>query len=280
MRRLLLILLVLPLTVVGCAMPHHRGGTAPAPVRLAYPAAAADPAQNFGDLYLPPPSAGGGPHPLLVLFHGGGRRSRIGLAATAGLARHLSATGLAVFNAEYRRVGSGGGFPTTMTDAPAAAGFAATLTRRYREVGPETYLAGHSAGGHLAVWTAENLARPPAGVLSVAGPLSLKDAADAGDRHVVDLLGGTPTRLPDRYRYADPGARRCPAVPITIVHGTNDGVVPIANAHRFRARVECPGARIRLVEVPGGDHLALISPGRPGFTTMTATVTALTRSRR
>ena len=121
------------------------------PLRLAYPTATpSDPAQNFGELYLPPP----GRHArsgLVVLVHGGGWQSRLGgLHGLSPLARDLADEGLAVYNIEYRRVGSGGGWPTTLLDARDAATYAAELQSHNPQLQGPLIIVGHSAGGHLA----------------------------------------------------------------------------------------------------------------------------------
>ena len=50
------------------------------------------------------------------------------------------------WNIEYRRVGSGGGYPATLED----------VARRWTvpRICPQVVV-GHSAGGHLAAWAAE-----------------------------------------------------------------------------------------------------------------------------
>jgi hypothetical protein len=71
-----------------------------------------DPAQ-FGDLYLPPPP---GPQPVVLLLHGGCWRAQYGLTLVGQLGAALRQAGLAVWNLEYRRLGIGGGWPTTFQD--------------------------------------------------------------------------------------------------------------------------------------------------------------------
>src|SRR3954469_19769982 len=75
------------------------------------------------ELFLPP---GGDPAALVVVLHGGwwqARRTRTKLY-TRPLALDLAAHGFAVLNAEYRRVGGGGGWPATFDDARAVVALA------------------------------------------------------------------------------------------------------------------------------------------------------------
>lgn len=283
MRRALPLLLILLIALTGCsAAPRHHpphpsaAPAGPPALTLAYPVTDPDPAQNVGDLYLPP--ARTGPRPLIVFFHGGGWHDRIGYHATASLAQHIAAKGFAVYNVEYRRTGSGGGWPTTLTDALAAARYGETLHERFPQISPVTYLAGHSAGGQLAVWVSGHLPDPPAGVVSISGPLAMAYAAGRGDRSVLGFLGGTPAQVPARYRYTDP-AEQCPTVPIVAIQGTRDRVVPPAVLQAYRAATaRCPGHRLRVVEVPGATHLSLLKPHHTGYPKMLDTLITSVRA--
>jgi dipeptidyl aminopeptidase/acylaminoacyl peptidase len=59
--------------------------------------------------------------------------------------------------------------------------------------------------------------------------------------------------ISDRAR-PDQAIARCAPRPILIVHGTDDGTVPIEHGRRLRA---AGGANVELVEVSGGDHNSL-----------------------
>ena len=112
---------------------------------------------------------------------------------------------------EYRRVGTGGGFPQTFEDvAHAVDALPADLARR-------VVVVGHSAGGHLAGWAAGRTARTPGGaphvaltgVISLSGLLDLTAAAlspeSAGPGPAADgRLAGTACRVATRWR-----TRRC-----------------------------------------------------------------------
>src|SRR6476661_8743778 len=64
-----------------------------------------DPFQ-FGDLRLPP---GSGPHPVVVVIHGGFWRAAYDLTHIGHLAAALTAAGVATWTIEYRRIGHPGG---------------------------------------------------------------------------------------------------------------------------------------------------------------------------
>lgn len=254
-------------------LPRHAR-----PLRLVYPTPEGvnDPAQNFGDLYLP--SARGTGVPLVVLYHGGSWRSSAGdLRGLAPMARALADRGVAVFNAEYRRVGSGGGWPTTLTDAQAAADFAAGLSRRFHTLSDEvTVLAGHSAGGQLALWAAKHMRTQPQAVVSIAGPSDLSYAASHGDRNVRMFLGGLPHQVPERYSSADPSANPSAPTSTLLLHGTHDRVVPIDVARHYLEDVQI-APHPTLIEIPGATHTSLVTPGRRGYAEVLAEVEKLIR---
>src|SRR6476620_1780926 len=116
----------------------------------------------------------GSPRGVVVVVHGGFWRHAYDLSLGRPLAADLAATGLAAWNIEYRRVGGGGGWPTTFDDVAAAVDALA---------GPVQ----EAAGGHLVAWLAARPGLPPGapgghpqvrlrGAVSQAGVLDLVDA--------------------------------------------------------------------------------------------------------
>ena len=199
--------------------------------------------------------------PLVVFLHGGFWRQRYDRTHGRPLADDLAARGLAVALPEYRRVGGAGGWPTTAEDVEAALvglpGLLADLGVRTTT----TTLAGHSAGGHLALWLANQpVAATVRRVVGLAPVGNLRRAAEhtIGSGAVVDLLGGTPGRLPEVYDAADPATRMRtrPAPEVVVVHGERDDSVPVESSRGLRSRFEWLNYR----ELAGVDHFAVIDP--------------------
>jgi acetyl esterase/lipase len=224
------------------------------------------------DIRLPPATAGPRPAPLLLLWHGGFWRAEYDRAYLGPMASDLAGRGFLVASVEYRRTGGGGGWPTTFTDVAGAADAVPALIEQAipgRVDQCRVVYAGHSAGGHLAVWAAlrDRLpagapGRSPSiphvtGVLALAPVLDLADAYRLGlDGDAVDaLLGGSPEKVPGRYAATDPAALGAPAPRVVLVHGDRDERVPLDMSRRYQAT-----ARSRLVELPGADHFAVIDP--------------------
>ncbi|GAA2062530.1 alpha/beta hydrolase family protein [Williamsia deligens] len=249
-----------------------------------------DPRQNYGDLYLPPGEHPRDSLPLVVLVHGGGWASRFGAATFDPLARAVASHGIAVYNIEYRRLGSGGGWPTTFTDVAAATDFVPTLDRENPEIdASSSVIVGHSAGAQLAVWVgtrgrlqarqvgSEPLWQPTR-IISLAGPLNMRLAAERGDSRVVRILGGTPATVPDRYRTVDPIENIDPTVPVLAVHGTRDTVVPPVQSQTYVAAVDRADGRATLRLLPGQTHSALVTRGSPAFPTVVDLIVESARS--
>ncbi len=209
--------------------------------------------------------------PLVIFVHGGFWRPAYDRSHTGPLAADLADRGWPVATIEYRRVRrrDGCGYPLTLDDAAAAvdAAIAAGLGTGV------PILAGHSAGGHLALWYAS---RGPVGVRGVLGLAPVCDFASAydhgiGDHAVRDLLGGGPTDVPERYAAADPLGLRL-AVPALLLHGTADLHVPVELSRTYAAGV----AGTRLIELPGVDHFAVIDPESMAWPSVLSALTDLT----
>jgi acetyl esterase/lipase len=253
------------------------------------------PAPNgFGDLRVPGTA---GPHPVVILIHGGYWRARYGLDLMDRLGDDLAARGVANWNIEYRRVGEpGGGWPGTLRDVASAA-------ERLRGIAPAHQLdlarvvtIGHSAGGHLALWLAARHRVPVGalgdggwaaltgpGVLPLAGALSQAGVADLADGWrrglsggaVADLLGGTPEGVPERYAAADP-ARLLPlGIPQALVHGERDDIVPIAISRDYAAAATRAGDPARFRPIPDADHFDVIDPATAAWAVIIAELRAI-----
>jgi acetyl esterase/lipase len=209
---------------------------------------------RFGELHLPERER---PHPVAVLLHGGFWRRRFDRTLMDGLCRDLAASGWAAWNLEYRRLGilAGGGWPQTFEDVAAGIDHLETL----QGVDLDTVAAiGHSAGGHLALWAAAR-ERPRVRVTHVVAQAAVADlrgaarlglSGDAASR----LLGGGPDQRPERYAAASPIERLPLGVPQLLVHGEEDGIVPVSMSLRYHDAALAAGDPIELAVLPATGH--------------------------
>jgi acetyl esterase/lipase len=238
-----------------------------ADVRIAYGAAAT----QFIELRLP--RGGGGPFPVVMLIHGGCWRAAYSLAHLAGAAESLRVAGYATWTPEYRRVGDeGGGVPGTFDDIRAA--YDSLIAQApARGLNPaRIVLAGHSAGGQLALWLASEPGVTVRGVVALAGITDLAAfAAPAGCGAAVPLLmGGTSAELPDVYASRSPVSRPAAPTTVTLVTARNDRTVPQAQSDVYHARF--PSTTV--VTVPGG-HFDLVAPWSEAWREILSIVRAL-----
>ncbi len=239
-----------------------------------------DPHQ-YAELYLP---AGDRRPGVVVVIHGGFWRSAFDASGGRPLCVDLAERGWVAWNLEYRRVGTGGGWPATLSDVAAAIDLLAGLDVDRSQV----VAVGHSAGGQLAAWAAGR-ARLPAGapgtsvrvpltaVVAQAGVLDLATAATTGvgGTAVTDFLGGTPNEVPVRYAWTDPIVQVPLSVPVVCVHGRADESVPFSQSERYVAAARAAGAEVELVEVDG-DHMAHRDPSSSAWAAVLDTLDRVT----
>lgn len=227
------------------------------------------------DLHLPPRPVGRPfpESPLVVLAHGGFWRSAYDRVHTRPLAQALAAEGFVVATPEYRRVGGegelAGGWPTTFEDLTAVMTRLPGLLEELGVPVGRTTVMGHSAGGHLALWLAnEPFAIDRVVGLAPVGDLRAAATAHTGGDAVPALLGGKPEEVPERYDATDPATRfeTTPPCPVTIIHGVEDTEVPVENSRGLAAR----HPQVQLVELEGIEHYGLIDPLSPAWAVVRA----------
>ncbi|WP_082554544.1 alpha/beta hydrolase [Aeromicrobium sp. Root495] len=195
---------------------------------------------------------------VVVVIHGGFWSSQYDLSLGRPLAASLAKEGWTAANLEYRRVGNGGGWPTTFDDV--RNGIDALADVEGLDLSTLITL-GHSAGGHLGVWVVGKTKKVKiTAAVSQAGVLDLQTAAqDAlGGGAVLSLLGDAPIKPADPMTFVPLD------VPVHCVHGTDDQVVPLAQSTAYVDKATSAGATAVLHEVPG-DHFVLIDPSTPAW---------------
>jgi acetyl esterase/lipase len=192
------------------------------------------------------------PRAVVAVFHGGFWRARYGADLMDELCDDLATRGYTAWNVEYRRVGSGGGWPATFEDVEAA-------TSRAKTTGLPLVTLGHSAGGHLAIWAGARCGATLA--VSQAGVLDLEDAwrRALSSRAAGELLGGSPDAVPERYAAASPAALLPLGVRQLLVHGRRDDTVPVEMSRAYARCARAAGDDVELVETDEG-HFECLDP--------------------
>jgi acetyl esterase/lipase len=214
-----------------------------------------DPNQ-FADLRMP---SGAGPHPVIIFLHGGFWRAAYSLDHAGFLCHALTQQGFATWNLEYRRLGQpGGGWPGTFDDVKNGALHLQQIAEAHALDLRRVIVAGHSAGGQLALWLAKQNTLPLLSVVALAAVSDLKLAwkLNLNNGAAGELLGGSPDQVPARYAAASPLQLLPIAIPQTMVHGDGDDVVPYEMSETFAKASK--NALLRPVRAAG--HFDLIDP--------------------
>jgi acetyl esterase/lipase len=208
------------------------------------------------DVHLPEQAGGA----VVVLVHGGFWKAEWDRRHTRPLARALSADGFVVATPEYRRVGNGGGWPTTADDVRRALTALPDLLGAVGVQPGRTTLVGHSAGGHLVLCLAAE--RSVDRVVALAPVADLREAArlGLGGNATQAFLGGEPNEVD--YDPADPMVRLDdrPGADVVVVHGRADENVPIGLSERLVRRH--PWIRLERLDCA---HFELIDPADPAY---------------
>lgn len=243
---------------------------------------------QFGDLRLP---AGDGPHPVVVVIHGGCWRADFAIDYIGSFAEALTDAGVATWTIGYRRVGDpGGGWPGTFQDVGAGVDHLRSVARQYPLDLDRVVVAGHSAGGHLALWLAARSTLADAalrgdnplalsGVVSLAGVDDLRRAVDEGvcGDMAAQLVGGTPDAVPERYALASPIELLPRGVPQRLVNGSRDPIVPEAFGRAYAEAARRAGAPVEITVLPAAGHFEIVAPTADEWPTVRDVVLDLLR---
>ena len=272
-----------PLDILNMPVP-------PGTRRIAY---GSDPLE-FGELRVP---AGKGPHPVVVIVHGGCWSAKLGnlddrvvsLELLHPLAAAFAEMGIATWNLEYRRLGNtGGGCPGTFDDVARGADH---LQKIAGEAGLDlnrVVAMGHSSGGHLAMWLAARSKLPRTSELYARNPLRLKGVVDldgppdlkatlpmqvpvCGAPVIVNLMGGTPEEQPQRYREASPAEM----LPLGVRQEFLAGRMFAAQAPAYEEAAKRAGDTVHTIVMPQAGHFVFLDPGSAAWPEVVKSTRAL-----
>jgi len=214
-----------------------------------------------GELYFLPGARGA----AVCLLHGGYWRARYGRDQLDPVARRLASQGFRVWNASYRRIGeTGGGWPGTFEDIGQgldcfATALGVTGTKRL-----PVFAIGHSAGGHLALWSPHS-GSSRTRIVGIAGLAAVSDlllafGLNLSNGAARELLGTTPQQDPERYRNASPLERLPLRIPQLLIHGTADDAVPVIMSRQYAERARERGDTVELIELQAMGHMEFLDP--------------------
>ncbi len=246
-----------------------------------------DPLQHV-DLWLPP---GDGPHPVVVMVHGGCWQTSVADATLMDYAAaDLRSHGIAVWNIEYRGVDRpGGGYPGTFSDVAAAADALVAQASFYHLRLARVVGFGHSAGGHLALWLAVRGGIAASSSLHAQHPLPLAAVISAGGlpdlaaamvppgdtcgADAVQRLIGVPSAArPNVLSDTSPPEMPPFAAQQILINAADDRIAPPAFAAAYAYRAKRHGLKVATQTIADEGHVELISPGSASWSAARRTI--------
>lgn len=248
-------------------------------------------ATDVADLWLP---EGAGPHPVVLMVHGGCWQKAIADRTLMNwAAEDLRKQGLAVWNIEYRGVDeAGGGYPGTFLDVANAADALRTSAVQYNLDLNRVAAIGHSAGGHLALWIAARHKLAASSPMYMDNPLKLVGVVNSGGLADLKSSIGVTQRscLADIYSQlvGDISSTRAevlsdtsPAemLPLKVrqvsINGHDDNIAPPLLGESYTRRAKAAGDSADVVVLLNTGHVELVSPGSEAWDMEVATLKSM-----
>lgn len=264
--------------LAGCS-GEAESGLAPASTAAVSTSTAAAPAATTGTVseYLPGlearfyPSTAAAKAALLVMVPGGGWQTA-DPTGLDGLARVLADSGIFTATVEVRAGQDEVLYPVPVEDVLCAIAFVVTTARSEGiEPGPVIVL-GHSTGSHLAALAALATSDySPACPDPVVVPDALIGMAGTYDVGIVPgiarrLFGVSPEADPALWESGNPVLRAGlrPEVPVLLIHGDADDLVPTSFTTEFADALAKGGHVVTVEIVAGADHHEIYSAEASG----------------
>jgi len=229
---------------------------------------------QFVELFKP---AGTGPHPVVVLVHGGcWTRHYDGIEQMRNMAGALARQGIAVWSVEYRRYDEeGGGYPGMYQDVATAVDLLKHEAKASALDLDRIVAVGHSAGGHLAQWAVSRHKLPEWSPAWAPQPLPIKTVISLGgladlrneaalirtscDCESAFIAGKPSAQRPDIFADTSPAELLPAGVHTVLIHGELDTISPTVTGENYARRAKAAGDTAEVLVLPGGSHFDEVS---------------------
>lgn len=203
--------------------------------------------------------------PLVVMVPGGGWRTA-DPSGFADLAASLAEAGIVALTVEIGAAEDGVSYPDPIEDIHCAVGFGISRAEEAGIRPGPVVLLGHSSGAHLAALAALNSELPecthpavPADAL--VGLAGVYDV-DRLPALAYLLFGVSPEEDPGVWEEGNPLLRAAlrPELPVLLLHGASDPLVPVSFTDDFAAVLEDGGHDTTVTVIGGADHSEIFLP--------------------
>ncbi len=196
--------------------------------------------------------------PAVIVVHGGSWE--LGDKGDAfGHQRQLAQQGFIVFDIQYR-FSHEAVWPAQLEDVRAAIRWVKQRAEHYNADPERVALLGRSAGGHLALQaayraTGEAEDTRVAAVVAYYPPVDFRLWRPDANSVLAKLIGGLQADNPPAYADASVTSHLHADVPPTLlIHGLQDGLVPVAHSHLLHNRLVELGRPQALLTLPWAEH--------------------------
>jgi acetyl esterase/lipase len=224
----------------------------------------ANPDLQYGLLWLPDGLEAEAKAPLVILIHGGCWLNEYDIQHSFPLSTALAQAGYAVWSLEYRRTGdAGGGWPGSFEDIRQGVAFTSNFADHPVDL-ERIIIAGHSAGGHLALLAGAEFQNINGviGLAAITDIIEYSRGLNSCQAAAIKFMGGSYETMPADYHAANPAETSLHEHTV-LLHGNEDGIVPPGQAH-------VSGTRSLLAE--GAGHFDWIHPGTGAFQLLLSTL--------
>lgn len=210
------------------------------------------------DVYVPQARADNAP--VVVFFYGGSWQAGA-KADYRFVAQALTSRGFVVVVPDYR-IYPPTRFPGFVEDGAAAVAWTYAHARAYGGDADRVFLAGHSAGAHIAAMLAtdprylaaeQTDAARLAGLIGIAGPYDFLPIKAATLKKIFAPESAWPASQP--IRFVDGGEP-----PMLLMHGADDRTVAPDNSRNLAAAVNAAGGTAALKIYPDTGHSDILAP--------------------
>jgi acetyl esterase/lipase len=205
--------------------------------------------------------------PVLVLVPGGAweTANRSGLSP---LASYLAEAGVVVVNARVRAASDGVVYPTPVEDVLCALAFGVARAKRSGVRVGQLLIFGHSSGAHLAALASlqpdryspscEDSLGTPDGLIGLSGLYDVGLVSDLAS----SLFGAARENDAGAWNEGNPiaQAHRRSELPVLLLHGSSDQLVPISFTTDFAEALEAGGHQVTLIVPEKADHHSIYGP--------------------